>query len=134
MEGALQSSSFDIINKPRTNYSNNVLRRAVPNANILKKIESISMSKLRVLTYLKFQGDGEKHRRVRTVDTIPKILTIVPGLKRNNMGSIAAMPDPDQVIPESDDEESKQDDALEGLSSDSSVDGENEDDENKMMQ
>jgi hypothetical protein len=95
------------------------------------------MSKLRVLTYLKFQEDEGKNRRVKTVLSIPKILTIVPTLNKkkeqNLQKSLHLLPDPDE-IPESDEEDSKQDDALEGLgdSDGSSVDGEGEDEENIM--
>lgn len=49
----LTNNSIDVIKKPRTNYSKNVLRRAVPNVNIQAKKESITMSKLRVLTFMK---------------------------------------------------------------------------------
>ena len=52
----MESSSnqnVEVIKKPRTNYSNTVLRRAVPNVNLQLKKESITMVKLKVLTTLK---------------------------------------------------------------------------------
>ena len=71
------SNSVDVIKKPRTNYSNNVLRRAVPNVNIQLKKESITMVKLKVLTFLKLPKEEQLARRVRTVDEIPKIISFV---------------------------------------------------------
>jgi hypothetical protein len=50
-------SAVEVIKKPRTNYSNTVLRRAVPNVNIQLKKESITMVKLKVLTALKLPKD-----------------------------------------------------------------------------
>ena len=44
------SDDFDIIKKPRTNFTNNVLRRAIPKVNIQDKINSISVNKLNVLS------------------------------------------------------------------------------------
>jgi TFIIF-interacting CTD phosphatase-like protein len=67
----------DVIRKPRTTYSSNVLRRAVPNVNIQLKKESITMVKLKVLTLLKLPKEDEASRRVKTVDNIPKILSFV---------------------------------------------------------
>ena len=63
---------LDVIMKPRTNYSSNVLRRALPQGvNIQQKKESITMLKLKVLTQLKFSkdypGSGEGPRKVKTV-------------------------------------------------------------------
>ena len=43
---------MDIIRKPRTNFSNSVLRTVVPNLNIQEKLSSISMNKLNVLSKL----------------------------------------------------------------------------------
>jgi|HubBroStandDraft_1064217.scaffolds.fasta_scaffold2411189_1 hypothetical protein len=61
------SSTVDVIKKPRTEYSKKILRRVVPNFDISKKIESISMSRIKMLTYLNFNGSDD-HRRVKTVD------------------------------------------------------------------
>lgn len=45
--------------KPRTNYSSNVLRRALPpGVSIQQKKDSITMVKLKVLTQLRLQGVG----------------------------------------------------------------------------
>lgn len=75
--------------KPRTNYSSNVLRRAVPNVNIQQKKDSITMVKLKVLTSLKLgkRGDDDPQmpRKVKTVQQIPKILSFVsPGQGRGD--------------------------------------------------
>ena len=49
---------LDVIMKPRTNYSSNVLRRALPpGVNIQQKKDSITMVKLKVLTQLKLNKD-----------------------------------------------------------------------------
>lgn len=69
------SQQVDVIKKPRTTYSSNVLRRAVPNVNIQLKKESITMVRLKVLTVLKLSKDEQLARRVKTVDNIPKILS-----------------------------------------------------------
>lgn len=68
------SDSFDFIMKPRTNYSSNVLRRALPpGVNIQHKKDSITMVKLKVLTSLKLGetrgGESGKQmpRKVKTV-------------------------------------------------------------------
>jgi hypothetical protein len=80
---------LDIIKKPRVNYSNTILRRTqAPNVDILKKMQSITMAKLRVFTFLHLKREGEEHfRKVRTVDNIPKILTIISGTKRRKKSS-----------------------------------------------
>lgn len=49
---------MDVIKKPRTNFSSNVLRRAIPNMNIQDKIGSISMNKLNVLSTMRLGNDG----------------------------------------------------------------------------
>ncbi len=56
MESSTLQSHLDIIKKPRTNYSKNVLRMAVPNVDVAKKIESISMSKIKMNTMLRFKS------------------------------------------------------------------------------
>lgn len=70
-----------MIKKPRTNYSSNVLRRVLPNVNIQQKKESLTMMKLKVLTSLKLhKGEGSSGmlpRKVKTVQQIPKILSII---------------------------------------------------------
>lgn len=49
--------NVDVIKKPRTNFTNVVLRRALPNINIQDKIGSISMNKLNVLSAMRL-GTG----------------------------------------------------------------------------
>ena len=71
------NQAVEVIKKPRTNYSNTVLRRAVPNVNLQLKKESITMVKLKVLTTLKLPKEDQLARRVRTVDAIPKIISFV---------------------------------------------------------
>lgn len=95
---------------------------------VAKKIESISMSKIKMNTMLRFKSTDQLSRRVKTVDNIPKILTIVAGVKKSKQKQVKV----DDVINESDEEESKLDsqrkhfqDDLD-LSSSSSVDGDNE--------
>ena len=69
---------MDIIKKPRTTYSSSVLRRAVPNVNIQQKKESITMIKLKVLSAWRLPKDSDQlSRKVRTVENLPKIPTIV---------------------------------------------------------
>ena len=49
-------NDVDLVKKPRTNFSSNVLRRAIPNMNIQDKIGSISMNKLNVLSAMRLGG------------------------------------------------------------------------------
>lgn len=49
---------YDVIKKPRTNFTNNVLRRAIPKMNINDKINSISVNKLNVLSQLRLDPTG----------------------------------------------------------------------------
>ena len=49
---------YDVIKKPRTNFTNNVLRRAIPKMNINDKINSISVNKLNVLSQLRLDPQG----------------------------------------------------------------------------
>jgi hypothetical protein len=63
-------ADIDVIRKPRTNYSNNILRVVQPNVNIQQKKESITMLKLKVLTLMKLHPpkDGDSlPRKVKTV-------------------------------------------------------------------
>jgi hypothetical protein len=53
-----EGDGMDVIKKPRTNFSSNVLRRAIPNMNIQDKIGSISMNKLNVLSTMRLGNDG----------------------------------------------------------------------------
>lgn len=83
VSGHLANDSFDFIMKPRTNYSSNVLRRALPGVNIQHKKDSITMTKLKVLTSLRLgesRGGDTGHqmpRKVKTVQQIPKMLSII---------------------------------------------------------
>ena len=52
----MDGGNVDLVKKPRTNFSSNVLRRAVPNMNIQDKIGSISMNKLNVLSAMRLGG------------------------------------------------------------------------------
>ena len=72
------NDDFYIIKKPRTNFTNNVLRRAVPNMNIQDKIGSISMNKLNVLSAMRLGPTGGSqvsldNKKVRTVNNLPKV-------------------------------------------------------------
>lgn len=54
----MDESEYDVIMKPRTMFTSNVLRRAIPNINIQDKIGSISMNKLNVISALRL-GSGK---------------------------------------------------------------------------
>lgn len=77
---SLKLNGFDmeIIQKPRTTFSSNALRRAIPKMNIKEKINSISMNKLNVLSALRLGGSNsnigsEKFKKVLTVSHLPKM-------------------------------------------------------------
>ena len=143
---------LDVITKPRTNYSSQILRRAVPNINIQSKRESITMAKLKVLSYLKFNMGDSAPRKVKTVQQIPKILTIISndhemrhmdshdnkmegGLRQGYLQRIEEREDdvsqgggyagPSKIISSSSDF---------GSSDDSSIDGGMDEDEQKMYE
>lgn len=73
---------FDVIKKPRTKFTNSVLRRAVPNINLQDKIGSISMNGLNVLSALRFGGASATHlklneiKKIKTVHNLPKMLSL----------------------------------------------------------
>jgi hypothetical protein len=72
------SDDFDIIKKPRTNFTNNVLRRAIPKMNIQDKISSISMNKLNVLSAMRLgptagSSVSFNDNKIKTVGNLPKI-------------------------------------------------------------
>lgn len=73
------SQAYDVIKKPRNNYSSHALRRAVPNIIIQQKKESITMNRFKMLSFLKPDKGDKLGRKVKTVENIPKILTILPG-------------------------------------------------------
>jgi predicted HTH transcriptional regulator len=69
---------YDVIKKPRTNFTNNVLRRAIPKVNIQDKINSISVNKLNVLSQLRLDPTGGTGlafgtKKVRTLNSLPKM-------------------------------------------------------------
>jgi len=67
---------IDIIRKPRNNFTNSVLRRAIPNINIQDKIGSISMNKLNVLSAMRLGKTGSAHfecKKIKTVNALPKV-------------------------------------------------------------
>jgi len=75
---SLNDADCDIIKKPRTNFTNNVLRRAIPNMNIQDKIGSISMNKLNVLSAMRLGGtagsvNGFDSKKIKTVNNLPKV-------------------------------------------------------------
>ena len=112
---------------------------AVPNVNIQQKKESITMNKLRVLTFLHPKDHDGLSRKVRTVDNIPKILTIVANDKKSKkilekMSSKLHLQD-GKVIKEMDEDDSKNNmDSSDEDDDDSSIDGDLEDDEQKMYE
>ena len=73
---------YDVIKKPRTNFTNNVLRRAIPKMNINDKINSISVNKLNVLSQLRLDptnGANQQafgNKKVRTLNELPKVLSL----------------------------------------------------------
>ena len=74
----LAQDDFDIIKKPRTNFTNNVLRRAIPKMNIQDKISSISMNKLNVLSAMRLGPTAGSSvsinvKTIKTVSNLPKI-------------------------------------------------------------
>ena len=50
---------FDIIRKPRNQFTSNVLRRAIPKLNVQEKIGTLSMNKLAVLSALRLNGSNQ---------------------------------------------------------------------------
>ena len=125
-----KTKEYDVIKKPRTNYSSNALRRAQPNVNIQQKKESITMNKIRVLSIFKLKEDDDIGRRVKTVDNFPHLLTIIsdPPTSRKRAKTKG---DQEQIIEEDELENYIMQGADDGgfsLDSESSIDG-NEDEE-----
>ncbi len=80
----MDPSEFDIIKKPRTKFTSNVLRRAIPKLNIQDKIGSISMNKLSVLSAMRLGGGGSSQSRmapkkINTVAILPKAMSLDSG-------------------------------------------------------
>jgi hypothetical protein len=73
---------YDIIRKPKTKFTANVLRRAIPNINIQDKIGTISMNKLNIFSTFRLAGGNsqpEITKKVRSVATLPKMLSFDSG-------------------------------------------------------
>ena len=64
---------YDIIKKPRTQFSSNVLRRAIPKLNTQEKINTISMNSLNVLSQMRLHAPKEGNSKVLSVNNLPKI-------------------------------------------------------------
>lgn len=74
----LNDDNFDVIVKPRTNYSSNVLRRVIPNFNKQDKVNTISLNKLNVLSQLRLENTNPqgKVQKVFTVSAMPKVKSL----------------------------------------------------------
>jgi len=75
---------YDVIKKPRTNFTNNVLRRAIPKMNINDKINSISVNKLNVLSQMRLGPSSGSHiefggKKIKTLNALPKVLSLDSG-------------------------------------------------------
>lgn len=76
-----------MIKKPRTKFTTNVLRRAIPDLNIQDKIGSISLNKLNVLSAMRLgptagsetQINSSATKKVKTVMNLPRMLSIDHG-------------------------------------------------------
>lgn len=134
------AEQLDVIKKPRTNYSSNILRCVLPNVNIQQKMESLTMMKLKVLTTMKLNGREDSvmmmPRKVKTVQQIPKILTIMghPRAGENDgfKSGIHAIQEEEDVSRPGDDSSSGADTPSDE-EEDSSIDGDF-DDEERMYQ
>lgn len=75
----IHNGDEDIIRKPRTNFSSNVLRRAIPILNIKDKIGSISTNNLGVLSAMRIGATGGSSydiggpKKVYTLTNLPKV-------------------------------------------------------------
>jgi len=153
----MDPTEFDVIKKPRTKFTNNVLRRAIPHINIQDKIGSISMNKLNVLSAMRLGSGGSSggfvSKKIKTVSNLPKIHSLDSGSlnaiamkkKVSNTGLANAMnesqaktgldvikdvDDDNSDKNDSDEDENKSNDDSSG-SSDSSL-GLDQDDEDKL--
>jgi len=83
-----------VIKKPRTKFTTNVLRRAIPDLNIQDKIGSISLNKLNVLSAMRLgptagsetQINSSTTKKVKTVMNLPRMLSIDQGGLDNILG------------------------------------------------
>ncbi len=93
----MDPTEFDIIKKPRTKFTSNVLRRAIPKINIQNRIGTISMNGLNVLSAIRLgsaSGSNEKFapKKIKTVSILPKITSLDPGSLQNIMPSTSKKP------------------------------------------
>ena len=74
-----ETADLDIVRKPRTNYSSHILVRALPNLNVRKKIETITMMNLKVLSSMRLpdKADLFEARRVKTLHYLPKKINFI---------------------------------------------------------
>ena len=75
----LNDGEMDIIKKPRTQYSSNILRRVIPNFNKQDKIGSISMNGLNVISALRLgttASNNNMKQKIFTVNSLPKIQSL----------------------------------------------------------
>lgn len=75
----LNDDELDIIKKPRTQYSSNILRRVIPNFNKKDKLSSISMNGLNVISALRLGTGGSNNnmkQKIFTVNSLPKIQSL----------------------------------------------------------
>lgn len=73
-------AEYDVIMKPRTNFSCNVLRKVIPAFNVQDKIGTISMSKIKILSSMRLADAGVPHSpKIRTVASMPKIQSLDSG-------------------------------------------------------
>ena len=78
----MQQAELDIIRKPRTNFSSKVLRKVVPNMNVMNRVASISMNKLNIMSSLNLYcgPSDDKIVKIHTVQEIPKMHSMDPGM------------------------------------------------------
>jgi hypothetical protein len=76
------NNDLDIIKKPRTNFSNSVLRRAIPKMNVQDKISTLSMNKMNLLSCLRLeQPSGSNNnldnpKNILSVNVLPKVQSL----------------------------------------------------------
>jgi hypothetical protein len=120
------------IHKPRNNYSNMALKRAMGNFNLKDKRKNLSSIGFGAKSVLKHPGEDEQQsgiRKIRTVDMIPKAITIMHS--KLEMGTIDEEKD-DQESTRNQEAPSKPDNGKLDMGDDSdsddeSIDGEGED-------
>lgn len=89
----LDPNEYDLIQKPRTKFTSNVLRRAIPHLNIQDKIGTISMNNMNVLSRLGF-GVGTSKGAIEKKEGPKKIYSAsilkVPSLNSGSLNNIGA--------------------------------------------